>query len=140
MEGQISATQSPYSSKRCFAGNLSESDDEEGEEEEGWCGSAPCRKEACLTPTTAAAGSAAVAAACREHLRSACVHFPHLELMFLFFAFEGAVASQARAIGDGHDEKPIVFCMAVVALVRVHPLCSYVHGGEKTMRDREPFF
>lgn len=35
---------------------------------------------------------------CREQSRSAWIHFPHVELVFLLFAFEGAVASQASAI------------------------------------------
>ncbi|CAM9210891.1 unnamed protein product [Scytosiphon promiscuus] len=35
---------------------------------------------------------------CREQSRSAWLHFPHVELVFLLFAFEGAVASQAAAI------------------------------------------
>lgn len=37
-------------------------------------------------------------ATCREYSRSAWLHFPHVELVFLFFAFEGAVASQASVI------------------------------------------
>lgn len=38
-------------------------------------------------------------AACREHSGSAWLYFPHVELLFLFFAFEGAVGAQATAIG-----------------------------------------
>lgn len=37
---------------------------------------------------------------CRNKSGSAWLHFPHVELVFLFFAFEGAVGSQVAAIRD----------------------------------------
>ncbi|CAM9193318.1 unnamed protein product, partial [Ectocarpus sp. 13 AM-2016] len=39
-------------------------------------------------------------AECREHSRSAWLHFPHVELVFLFFAYEGAVAAQVSALRE----------------------------------------
>ncbi|CAB1116602.1 unnamed protein product [Ectocarpus sp. CCAP 1310/34] len=39
-------------------------------------------------------------AECREHSQFAWLHFPHVELVFLFFAYEGAVASQVSALRE----------------------------------------
>lgn len=39
-------------------------------------------------------------AECREISGSVWLHFPHVELLFLFFAFEGAVAAQLSAMWD----------------------------------------
>lgn len=55
--------------------------------------------------------------ACRRRSRSMWLHFPHLELLFLFWAFEGAVAAQVSALKDA--ECPRVFWLALAALVRV---------------------
>lgn len=54
-------------------------------------------------------------AECREHSTSAWLHFPHVELVVLFFAFEGAVASQLSALREGGC--PSVMITAAVALV-----------------------
>lgn len=54
-------------------------------------------------------------ATCRQHSTSAWLHFPHVELVVLFFAFEGAVASFASAMR--HSECPEFFYAALVALV-----------------------
>lgn len=43
----------------------------------------------------------ALLAECRDRPRSAWLYFPHVELLFLLFAFEGAVASQVAALRDG---------------------------------------
>lgn len=43
------------------------------------------------------------------------LHFPHLELLFLFWAFEGAVAAQVSALKNA--ECPWVFWLALAALV-----------------------
>lgn len=43
------------------------------------------------------------------------LHFPHLELLFLFWAYEGAVAAQVSALKNA--ECPRVFWLALVALV-----------------------
>lgn len=51
----------------------------------------------------------------RERSRSAWLHFPHVELLFLLFAFEGSVASQAANIQSAAC--PEVFYAAVAALV-----------------------
>lgn len=67
-------------------------------------------------------------AECRERSQSAWLHFPHVELVFLLFAFEGAVASQVSAIRE--NDSPVVFTLAVVFLVSLciysspHAICS----------------
>lgn len=58
-------------------------------------------------------------AECRDKSTSAWLHFPHVELLFLFFAFEGAVASQASAIRHVGVGCPSVFATAVLTLVRL---------------------
>lgn len=57
----------------------------------------------------------ALLAECRERSRSAWLYFPHIELLFLLFAFEGAVASQLGALRDRGC--PWVLYMACTALV-----------------------
>lgn len=57
-------------------------------------------------------------AECREVSASVLLHFPHIELLFLVFAFEGAVAAQIGAIR--HATCPQVFCTAVIVLVRTN--------------------
>eukprot|EP00903_Cladosiphon_okamuranus_P018718 g17231.t1 len=52
---------------------------------------------------------------CREISQSPWLHFPHLELVFLIFAFEGAVTSQVSALKDTNSSK--VFYVAAVTLV-----------------------
>eukprot|EP00903_Cladosiphon_okamuranus_P014942 g13833.t1 len=52
---------------------------------------------------------------CREISQSPWLHFPHLELVFLIFAFEGAVTSQVSALKDTNSSK--VFYMAAATLV-----------------------
>lgn len=52
---------------------------------------------------------------CRDRSRSAWLHFPHVELVFLLFAFEGAVGAQASALRN--IDCPATFFMAAVALV-----------------------
>lgn len=52
---------------------------------------------------------------CRDKSRSAWLYFPHIELLFLLFAFEGAVASQLGALRNGGC--PWVLYMACTALV-----------------------
>lgn len=52
---------------------------------------------------------------CRDRSRSAWLYFPHIELLFLLFAFEGAVASQLGALRDGGC--PWVLYMACAAMV-----------------------
>ncbi|CBJ28116.1 hypothetical protein Esi_0092_0020 [Ectocarpus siliculosus] len=53
--------------------------------------------------------------ACRRRSRSMWLHFPHLELLFLFWAFEGAVAAQLSALKNA--ECAHVFWLALAALV-----------------------
>ncbi|CAM9252509.1 unnamed protein product, partial [Hapterophycus canaliculatus] len=53
--------------------------------------------------------------ACRRRSRSIWLHFPHLELLFLFWAFEGAVAAQVSALMNAHCSR--VFWLALAALV-----------------------
>lgn len=54
---------------------------------------------------------------CRNRSHSAWLHFPHVELVFLFFAFEGAIASQVSAIHTAGC--PEIIASAGVALVSV---------------------
>lgn len=63
---------------------------------------------------------------CRSQSGSAWLHFPHIELLFLLFAFEGAVASEASAIRQGFDtgEPSWVCYAAVVAVVRTGTVMS----------------
>ncbi|CAM9523853.1 unnamed protein product [Ectocarpus sp. 6 AP-2014] len=82
------------------------------DEEEGGRGLVPMCSENQLSPV----------ATCREHSTSAWLHFPHVELVFLFFAFEGAVASFASAIRN--SECPEVFYTAIAAMV-LYPLLMF---------------
>eukprot|EP00752_Nemacystus_decipiens_P003432 g3173.t1 len=87
-----------------YDGNDSETDCSD-EEEGGWrCRPVLTRVESRLSPV----------AECREHSTSAWLHFPHVELVVLFFAFEGAVASQVSALRGG--DCPSVTITAAVAL------------------------
>lgn len=52
----------------------------------------------------------------RDRPRSALLYFPHVELLFLLFAFEGAVASQLGAMRE--RDCPWVLYVASTALVR----------------------
>lgn len=52
---------------------------------------------------------------CRDRSQAAWLHFPHIELLFLFFAFEGAVASEVAALRDSRC--PWVIIVAATALV-----------------------
>lgn len=54
-------------------------------------------------------------AECREKSQSAWLHFPHVELVFLLFAFEGAAASQVAALVE--NASPGVFFLALASLV-----------------------
>lgn len=54
-------------------------------------------------------------AECRERSQSAWLHFPHVELVFLLFAFEGAVAAQVAAVREASS--PLVFTLAIATLV-----------------------
>lgn len=78
--------------------------------------------------------------ACRRRSRSMWLHFPHLELLFLFWAFEGAVAAQVSALKDAAC--PRVFWLALAALVRVGGMalgfcflaCRLIIYGERRRR------
>lgn len=54
-------------------------------------------------------------AECREKSQSAWLHFPHVELVFLLFTFEGAVVAQVSAIRE--NDSPVVLFLAIAALV-----------------------
>lgn len=54
-------------------------------------------------------------AECREKSQSAWLHFPHVELVFLLFTFEGAVAAQVAAVRE--NSSPLVFFLAMSTLV-----------------------
>ncbi|CAB1103298.1 unnamed protein product [Ectocarpus sp. CCAP 1310/34] len=111
------ADPSPFSRQAPHAsGTLSTLNEEESDmsdEEEGGRGRVPMRSENRLNPV----------ATCREHSTSAWLHFPHVELVFQFFAFEGAVASFASAIRN--YECPKIFYTAIAAMV-LCPLLMFV--------------
>lgn len=85
--------------------SFSNGEADDSDEEEGGQGAVMMRGTDRLSPV----------ATCREHSQSAWLHFPHVELVFLFFAFEGAVASQASVLRQA--KCPEVFFTAVGALV-----------------------
>lgn len=58
---------------------------------------------------------------CRERSQSVWLHFPHVELVFLLFAFEGSVASEVSAVRE--NASPVVLSMAIASLVSL--LCSH---------------
>ncbi|CAM9430646.1 unnamed protein product [Ectocarpus sp. 12 AP-2014] len=64
---------------------------------------------------TRAGSSIGQVSECRELSQSAWLHYPHLELVFLFFAFEGAVTSQVSALRS--TSSSTVFYAAVATLV-----------------------
>lgn len=55
---------------------------------------------------------------CRDKSKSVWLHFPHLELVFLFFGFQGAVMSEAKVIRHAGLNCPSVFYTALLGLVR----------------------
>ena len=55
---------------------------------------------------------------CRDNSSSVWLHFPHLELVFLFFAFQGAVTTEARVIRHAGLNCLSVFFVAIVYMVR----------------------
>lgn len=57
---------------------------------------------------------------CRRQSKSAWLHFPHIERLFLLFAFEGVIASETSAIRQSFDtgEPSWVCFVAIAALVR----------------------
>lgn len=61
-------------------------------------------------------GVRAMLADCRYRSCSVWLYFPHIELLFLLFAFEGAIASQLATMRGGGC--PWVFYMACTSLVR----------------------
>lgn len=61
---------------------------------------------------------------CRDKSTSAWLHFPHIELVFLLFAYEGAVAAQVSAIRHIGLDCPSMFVTATVILVR----CTLFHS------------
>ncbi|CAM9590962.1 unnamed protein product, partial [Ectocarpus sp. 13 AM-2016] len=56
---------------------------------------------------------------CRELSQSPWLHYPHLELIFLFFAFEGAVTSQMAALRSANSS---IILYAAVATLVLYPL------------------
>lgn len=89
---------------------IDEQPDDSDEEEGRGQGLVCVRGERRMTPV----------ATCREHSTSAWLHFPHVELVVLFYAFEGAVASFASAMR--HAECPEVFYTAMGAFVSDVPV------------------
>ena len=61
---------------------------------------------------------------CRDNSSSVWLHFPHLELVFLFFAFQGAVTTEARVIRHAGLNCPSVFFVAIAYLVRNQAMMS----------------
>lgn len=74
-------------------------------------------------------------AECRERSQSAWLHFPHVELVFLLFAFEGAVAAQVVAVRE--SASPLVVVLALSTLVSLlgffaGVFCYYSSTGAQT--------
>lgn len=101
--------------------SFSETEYSENDEEGGGAGGAG------LGTLTRAESRLSPVAECREHSRSAWLHFPHVELVFLFFAYEGAVASQVSALREAGC--PPVMIAAGLALVRTQHALSFGFGG-----------
>lgn len=99
------ASQASQASTQLSSVDEDDQPDVSDEEEDSGREIAPVRGERRLGPV----------AACREHSTSVWLHFPHVELLVLFFAFEGAVASFASAMR--HSECAEVFYTAVGAVV-----------------------
>lgn len=85
---------------------LDEEESQSGVEEEQGRGLVRMPSESRLNPV----------ATCREESTSAWLHFPHIELVFLFFAYGGAVASFASAMRNAQCSE--TFYTAAVAMVR----------------------
>lgn len=64
---------------------------------------------------TRAASRLSSVAECRGKSESAWLHFPHVELLFLYFAFEGAVIAELSVLQN--SDCPAVFYTTVAALV-----------------------
>lgn len=62
---------------------------------------------------------------CRDKSSSAWLHFPHVELLFLFFAFEGFVAAQIYGIEQSRCRS--VQIVAAVVLVSLLNVSIYVY-------------
>lgn len=72
---------------------------------------------------------------CRNRSHSVWLHFPHLELLFLFFAFEGVVAAATSVLK--HSGCPAAFYPALVVLVSSGHRPNVAHGPDST-RNRLP--
>ncbi|CAN0166666.1 unnamed protein product, partial [Ectocarpus sp. 4 AP-2014] len=68
---------------------------------------------------TRAGSSIGQVSECRELSQSAWLHYPHLELVFLFFAFEGAVTSQVSALRSTSSSTVFYAAVATLALYPV---------------------
>eukprot|EP00904_Undaria_pinnatifida_P013952 jgi/Undpi1/9688/HiC_scaffold_27.g12144.m1 len=60
---------------------------------------------------------------CRDRSQAAWLHFPHIELLFLFFAFEGAVATEVAVLRDSRC--PWVIIVSATALI-LYPVLMFV--------------
>eukprot|EP00752_Nemacystus_decipiens_P002264 g2145.t1 len=103
LASQVSGRQSP----------VDEEPDNNDEEEGGGRGLVPTQSLSRLSPV----------ARCRAYSKSAWLHFPHIELIILFFTFEGMVASLASAMRHSGCSEVIVTASAVVGL---YPLLIFV--------------
>ena len=79
-------------------------------------------------------------AECRKQSQSAWLHFPHIELIFLLFAFEGAVAAQLAAVRE--STSPVVFFLAMAYLVSLYfeevaPSRVLVHENKFSARNQK---
>ena len=70
---------------------------------------------------------------CRDNSSSVWLHFPHLELVFLFFAFQGAVTTEARVIRHAGLNCHSVFFVAIAYLVRNQAIAKIV-GPPRILR------
>eukprot|EP00903_Cladosiphon_okamuranus_P009469 g9024.t1 len=74
-------------------------------------------------------------AECRERSQSAWLHFPHVELVFLLFAFEGAVSAQVAAVRE--NPSALVFILAISTFV-LYPVLMIVMVSRSFLRKVRP--
>lgn len=68
-------------------------------------------------------------AKCRDRSKSLWIHFPHVELLFILYAFQGALAAQIDVLRHGSGALVPVAAIALVRMTRTLPhtfvLCDF---------------
>ncbi|CAM9869077.1 unnamed protein product, partial [Ectocarpus fasciculatus] len=83
---------------------------------------------------TRAGSSIGQVSECRELSQSAWLHYPHLELVFLFFAFEGAVTSQVSALRSASSSTVFYAALATLVLYPVLMVAMVVRTHRVRLR------